>query len=174
MDVVGLFVEVAADLRAQAGEHRPAFSTKRIVDAAFPGAKVTGRSLPQGVDEVVTRTENGVLIIYQRSLSTTQRRFAIAHAVSHLMFDHVHGGARIGQAGHADREQRADAFAAELLVPLSVLATLVRVAPSSDPEDYAYLDHVDEIASRFQVCSAVAGRRIRELHATRNHVALSS
>lgn len=161
-----LIAEIAANLRHRAGQTEPAFSTRRIIDACFPHTLVTGRHLPPGVDEVVSETPDGAVILYKRGLPTPSQRFVIAHALAHLIFDRVRGGCRPGSVGHTSREDRADRFAAELLVPLSYLRQCVDCWPSADPVEHDhYLDQVDEIASYFQVPSGLIDKRIRELRA---------
>jgi Zn-dependent peptidase ImmA (M78 family) len=170
-----MLVEVAADLRQRANQTEPAFSTHHIVEARFPGALVTGRDLPPGIDEAVSETPAGVVILYRRSLPTSSQRFVIAHALAHLLFDGRTGAARPGSRGPRAREERADRFAAELLVPLELLAEYVGRWPSDHPvEREKYLDQVDEIASHFHVPSGLIDKRIRELHTRGNHTALSS
>ena len=118
-------VETAVDLRRRAGQVEPAFSTRQIIDACFPDALVTGRELPPGIDEVVSISPDGPVIIYRRGLPTPSQRFVIAHALAHVMFDRVRGGCRPGSVGHKSREERADRFAAELLIPLELLGEYV-------------------------------------------------
>jgi Zn-dependent peptidase ImmA (M78 family) len=154
-------VDIASDLRRRAKQAVPAFSTSRLVSTAFPDAIVTGYDLPSGIDEAVSRTKDGIVILYRRGMSTAEQRVAIAHGVAHLLFD---DDCRSGFVGSAARERRADAFAAELLVPLDELAKLLRVLPSKDPdEQQLYLDHVDHLASVFQVPAPLIRVRIREL-----------
>lgn len=159
-------VEIAADLRQRADQTDPAFSTRQIIERCFPHALVTGRNLPPGVDEVVSETPQGIVILYRRGLPTPSQRFVIAHALAHVIFDRVRGGCRPGSVGHASREKRADRFAAELLAPLNVLREYVGCWPSKDAtESERYLDQVDEIASHFQVPAGLIDKRIRELRA---------
>jgi len=157
-------VVAAASVRAVAGEHREAFSTSRIVDALFPDAVVTGRRLPAGVQEAVSTTSRGPVIVYSRELSPPAQRFVIAHAIAHLLFDadRPTAAARVGFAGDPATEARADAFAAELLVPLERLAALIEVRPASG--DDFYLDQVDSLASHFNVPRGLIDKRIREVH----------
>lgn len=168
-------VEIAADIRRRSGQTEPAFSTRRIVDACFPDTLVTGRELPPGIDEAVSISQNGPVILYRRGLPTPSQRFVIAHALAHLLFDRVRGGCRPGSVGHRSREERADRFAAELLLPLELLREYVGRWPSQDTSEHEkYLDQVDEIASHFQVPTGLVDKRIRELRARGNRLALSS
>lgn len=134
-----------------------------MIEACFPGCVVTGRDLPEGIDELVSRTEAGPVIVYRRGLPTCEQRFVIAHAIGHLVFD-VDGGCRVGSVGDADREARADRFAAELLVPLE---QLLRMATMNDPEDSVdddlWQDMIDELAADFGVPRWVIDKRLRSL-----------
>lgn len=157
-------VEIAAELRLRAGQIEPPFSTRKIVSACFPKALVTGGQLPALVHEIVTSYPDGPVIVYARSLSGPEQRFAIAHALAHLLFDDAGACMSPGRAGVSDSEARADAFAADLLAPLELLRRLVTRMPSTDSEEHEiYLDHVDEIASTFSVPAHVIDSQIRRL-----------
>lgn len=157
-------VEIAAELRRQAGQKQPPFSTTKIIQSCFPSALITGGNLPIDVHEIVSRRREGPTIVYRRSLSVPEQRIAIAHALAHLLFDDEHACMQPGRAGIAANEERADRFAADLLVPLDVLRSRVYRWPSREPEDHeVYLDHVDEIASRFGVPAGVIDAQIRRL-----------
>jgi len=163
MVVVSSLVEVATELRQRARLQEPPYSTSQIIDACFDAA-VTGRILPDGIDELVTRTDDGYLIVYHRELPIAEQRFAIAHALAHIIFDGDVAGCSIGFAGDPEREARADRFALELLVPLDELAPYVGRWPSDDEAEHeAYLDQVDMIASHFNVPACRIDERIREL-----------
>jgi Zn-dependent peptidase ImmA (M78 family) len=160
---------IAASLRRRAEQNEPAFSTRQIIDVCFPGTIVTGRHLPRGVDDIVQvdaaafRSHRAPhVIVYQREISTSNQRHAIAHALGHIIFD----GASHRGCQHFDqaRELRCDRFADELLVPLRVLDEYVCAVPSADPDEHeAYLDMVDQIASHFHVPTSCIHRRIGEL-----------
>lgn len=158
-------VEIAADLRRRADLLDPPFSTVRLIAACFPGTAVGGGTLPPGVDELVSRRDGGPVIVYSRALSSPEQRFAIAHGIAHVVFgdlDDALAHSRPGCLGNPANEERADAFAAELLVPLALLASKVQRFPSRDPEEHErYLDHVDSLASRFAVPSFVIDSQIR-------------
>lgn len=155
-------VEIAADLRRRSNQTEPYFSTQQIIESCFPDALVTGHALPANVDEAVSRTPDGIVILYRRGMSTGEQRFAIAHALGHLIFDGDDAACRPGCVGIAESEERADGFAAELLVPLDDLREHVTWLPGQCDEAI-YLDQVDLIASLFHVPSTVVDKRIREL-----------
>ncbi len=164
MVVPSLLVEKAADLRRRANQVEPAFSTRQIIDACFPDVLVTGSQLEPGIDELVSSTPQGPVILYRRGLSTPDQRFAIAHGLAHLIFDGNKGVCRPGYVGDPERESRADLFAAELLVPLGNLAPYIGRQPSENAvEQELYLDMVDEIASHFHAPAWVIDQRIREV-----------
>ena len=135
----------------------------------FADTVVTGRVLPKDVDELVTRTSAGGLIVYKRGLAVPDQRFAIAHALSHLLYDldAEHDAAGVGFVGNPKCEARADAFGAELLVPLADLAQHVNQWPSNPVATTAerehYLDQVDQIAGIFNVPQWVIAKRISKL-----------
>lgn len=157
-------VETAADLRRRAGQTEPAFSTRQIIDACFPDVLVTGRDLPPGIDEAVSVARAGSVILYRRALPVSSQRIAIAHGLAHVIFDRTRGGCRPGSAGQPAREARADRFAAELLLPLSVLREYIGRWPSKiEIEQEKYLDQADEIASHFNVPAGLVDKRIREI-----------
>lgn len=160
-------VEIAAELRCRAGQKSPPFSTTKIIETCFPSTLVTGGPLPLEIHEIVSKHRWGATIVYRRSLSGPEQRFAIAHAIAHLLFDDESACMRPGRAGIVASEERADAFAAELLVPLDVLRASVTRWPSPDAVDQEiYLDHVDENASRFGVPAYIIDERIRQLAST--------
>lgn len=104
------------------------------------------------------------MILYSRSLPILDQRYAIAHALAHILFDDEDVCMRVGRAGVAANEQRADDFGAELLAPRAEIRAVLRMWPSKDAEDHEiYLDHVDQIASRFSVPSLVIDAQIRRL-----------
>lgn len=161
---------IAESLRRRAEQAQPAFSTRQIIDVCFPGTRVTGRHLPSGVHDLVCVDEDAFrshraphVIFYNRRLSSERQRYAIAHALAHIIFD---GSSATCSHQRDARELRCDCFADELLLPLSRLGEFVSAWPSDDGaarEDY--LDQVDRIASHFHVPAVVVNRRIRELWA---------
>lgn len=159
----GNVVAVAEALRNLARQFEPPFSVPAILGEAFPDAVVTGRDLPEGIEELVTVTDDGVLVIYRRDLSTAERRFAVAHAIGHLLYDVEHGELVRGAVMDPEREDRADAFARELLAPDRLLISRLIFWPDSGEDAEIYADQVDRIASHFHVPSVVIDQRIREL-----------
>lgn len=167
-------VDVAEALRNLARLTGAPFALPAIFGAAWPAGVVTGRVLPAGIEEIVTVTRDGPLIIYRRELPSPERRFAIAHAFSHLLWDL---GGRAKGAGRFDRrcEQRADAFALELLAPDRLLWPLIVFWPHDGGDDSdIYADQVDRIATHFHVPTSAIDRRIRELECSTNSPSVSA
>jgi Zn-dependent peptidase ImmA (M78 family) len=161
---------IAESLRRRADQTEPKYSTRQIIDVCYPGTIVTGRTMPRSMHEMVLVDEAAFrshraphTIFYSRSIPTCDQRYAIAHAIAHIIFDGANGSC---WHRHEERERRCDAFADELLVPLAVLREYVCVWPR-DVRDEAnrerYLDQVDQIASHFHAPQRVIDRRIREL-----------
>lgn len=165
---VAAIAAIAESLRRRADQLEPAFSTRQIIDVCFPGTIVTGRPLPRGVHDVVCVDEAAFrshraphVILYSRSLPTPDQRYAIAHALAHIIFDGARGGC---SSRSNERERRCDLFAEELLVPVSRLREYVCAWPSPNLEEHeTYLDQVDQIASHFHAPSRIVDRRIRSL-----------
>lgn len=165
MTHLSTLVEIAADLRRRSRQRRPPYSTQKI-EKCFPRLVVMGGELPDDIDELVTRSKDGDVIVYSRSISSARQRFAIAHAFAHLIFDMgVRKAACIpGRIGDPATERRADQLGAETLVPFAELQDIVRRWKPGMIEDRdLYLDHVDRIASRYHVPSALIDQRIRWL-----------
>ena len=145
----------------------PPYSTNQIIKACFPTTIVAGGKLPSGVDELVKLTPDGPVIMYSRALSGPEQRFAIAHALAHVLFDDARARMRAGYAGDPVREARADMFAVELLAPVAELVPRIEVLPSENGDEHEiYLDSVDVIASVFGLPAAVIDARIRDLIVT--------
>jgi Zn-dependent peptidase ImmA (M78 family) len=157
-------VEIAAELRRKAKQTKAPYSTSKIVSTCFPDALVTGYRLPPKVDEIVSSCSEGPTILYSRALPGCEQRYAIAHALAHLMFDKRRACMRVGVAGLPKHELRADFFGAEVIAPLSDIREMVSVGPSKDPEDHEiYLDQVDQIASHFNAPPRVIHAQIRRI-----------
>lgn len=158
--------QIASDIRFRAAEHRPSFSTERLVETCFPGTLVTGHSLPAGVHEAVQHTPRGVVIVYRRGLPSGAQRFAVAHALAHLLFDADTSNVEHHADDTEDQEERADAFAAELLAPLLEVRRRVVRRPEHGrlaDEHGLYQDQADRLASRFGVPAEVIDQQIRKL-----------
>jgi hypothetical protein len=162
-------VAVTRELRGRARLLEPPFSTRAILDVCFPEVLVMGRTLPDGVDEMVFSLEEGAGIVYKRGLSTPEHRVAIAHGVAHVIWDLGKVQERMCRR-HSPvvrieiAEERAELFMAELLVPLEYLDGYVRYTePASEEDVDAHLDMIDELASHFQVPVPLLADRVSDL-----------
>lgn len=155
---------IAASFRSRANLRTPAFSTSKIIESCFPDTVVTGRHLPEGVQELVTVTPTGPLILYQRKLPILEQRFAIAHALGHLIYD-FRDGRSLAPLFDPAVESRADDFALELLTPLEHIRKCAPAMPEGDDslDREEFLDQVDEMASRFQAPPWAIRRQIQRL-----------
>lgn len=159
---------IAESLRRRSGQDEPKFSTRQIIDVCYPGTIVTGREMPEQIHEMVLvdgaafRSHRAPhIIFYSRRLTTDAQRYAIAHALAHIIFDGATGSC---WRRNDDRERRCDAFADEVLVPLERLREYLSCWPSREPEELdRYKDQVDQIASHFHVPQRVVDRQIRKL-----------
>jgi Zn-dependent peptidase ImmA (M78 family) len=113
------------------------------------------------VQEAVAHRPEGPVILYSRELEPPEQRFVIAHAVGHLLYDGNAPGASVGFVGEPFREERADAFAAELLVPLDRLSLALDLDMSRSGD--LFLDEIDTMASRFNVPRWLIRKRVQEL-----------
>jgi len=160
-------VEIAAELRRRAGLTKPPYSTTTIIQSCFPSVLVTGFRLPDGVDELATSASEGATILYSRSLPIPDQRYAIGHGLAHLIFDDRSACIRPGKRQPNKYERRADYFSAELLAPAADVRSLVELLPSDEGEDReVYLDHVDQLASKFCLPAHVIDVQIRRLGLT--------
>jgi len=152
---------MAATLRALSDQVEPPFSLSSIIRSVFPTVIVTGRDLPAGVEEVAALTCDGPLIIYRRDLPLGARRFAIAHALAHLLYDADTKGVQPGRPFSVRREIRADVFALELLAPHVSMIRHVLIWPSAGEPSNA--DQSVRIAASFGVPPVEIDKRIRAL-----------
>lgn len=157
---VGGVAEVARAIRVAAQQFAPPYSLSAILEVVSAAAVITGCELPDGVEEVVAVTEDGPLILYRRELSTEDRRFALAHAIAHLVYD-LDGSAYVVDD---DRERRADEFALELLAPSDEMERKLVYLPEDGEDRSIYMDQVDLIAAHFHVPAPQIDKRIRELN----------
>jgi Zn-dependent peptidase ImmA (M78 family) len=158
-------VDIAAEqLRNRALLLSPPISTKRLIAACFPGVHVAGATLRKGLYGYARHTLAGPIIVYSRSLPILEQRMTIAHEIGHLYYHDLEHGPRLRSGVVFDRalEDRAEAFARELLAPITMVAKHRRRFPSEDEdENEIYLDHVDELGALFMVPAAVIDHQIR-------------
>jgi len=153
-------VVVAEELRCRAHETEPPFSVEKLLDSASPGAVVVAHDLPEGVDEVVAVMPEGAVIVHRCGLVAFALRFAIAHAIAHILLDVDEGHLRPGPIIDDERETRADDLALEILAPDRLLRPRVVFWPSPDAD---YAEQLELIALHFGVPSEAIDQRIRQL-----------
>lgn len=154
-------VAVAEELRTRALQVVPPFSPEALLASACPGAVVVGCDLPDGVDELVAVTPDGVLVLHR---ADADRRLACAHAIAHLVLDVDDGHLRPGPMLDPEREARADDLALELLAPDRLLLERVIFWPTGSADIYE--QQLDSIAAHFGVPRASIDSRIRHLERT--------
>lgn len=157
----------------QSGQIGPPYCPRRLLSDLYPESLVTGGDLPLGVDEAVSVSADGPTLIYQRSLPPYVRRLAIAHGAAHVFLGDFQrrrrARCRPGESGERDLEQRADDFAAALLVPLRDLSSRFR-AWHAVPLDvdrelarHTWLDRLDQLSELFAVNVSTILRRVGHL-----------
>ena len=110
------------------------------------------------IDGILVRTGQGCYIGINRNRPFTRKRFTLAHELGHYL---LHGGERFEDSGdrHSMIERQADAFAAELLMPSSMvrgtIAQLARISPK--------IEIVDELAWIFRVSRVAMKNRLADL-----------
>jgi Zn-dependent peptidase ImmA (M78 family) len=165
--VDGNIVAVAEAIRCQAQQTEPPFSLPEILEGLCLNAVVAEHDLPDGIEEIVSVTADGPLVILRRDLVLSERRFAIAHAIAHLVYDLPALTSRSGRITDEDREIRADWFARELLAPRRCVRPRIVYWPDGVEIDI-YDDQLARLASRFQVPSRAIDQQIRELERDAN------
>jgi len=97
------------------------------------------------------------LIVVNRLLPPERKRFTIAHELAHIVMPHK-GGYQLCFPGKNPRmEKSADRFAAELLMPETLIKKLWE--RYRDNEEY----RVDVMAEKFEVSKSAMAIRIRQL-----------
>lgn len=126
------------------------------------GAWVRYRPLPQGDARIVGIGDRAIITVDDRA-SRVRQRFSVAHELGHW---HHHHGQRLlchdasGNAQADTCEREADRYAADLLMPRSMLAPSMAEAPMS-------IALMDGIARLFQVSILAAALRLADIHAGR-------
>lgn len=157
---VGSPARLAEDLLAELGMTTPEDIDVDAI-AYWCGALVTYAPLT-GCDGRILGGRGRAIITVNEDASQGRRRFTAAHETAHWIYDKgkVEGACteeKITRAwGASGREQRANKFAAELLLPRSMVATHLSGAPLN-------LDTVRSVASRFDVSLTAAAIRIVKL-----------
>ncbi|MEH3100589.1 ImmA/IrrE family metallo-endopeptidase [Sphingomonas adhaesiva] len=123
------------------------------------GARVRYRPLPRGDARIVGMGERAIITVDDRA-SRVRQRFSVAHELGHWHHHRgqrliCHGGSVDAEADACERE--ADRYAADLLIPRSMLMPRVADAPIS----FAL---VERTARRFGVSTLAAALRLADVH----------
>lgn len=77
--------------------------------------------LPDRCDAITTNIGGEITISCNRSKPINRQKFSAAHELGHLYMGHVHHGFQIDLNSRDNNEIEANAFGAELIMPLSIL-----------------------------------------------------
>lgn len=134
----------------------PPIDLMAIVSAL--GIHVREDILPPDLTGLYVRNKQHAVIILQRGLHATRRRFTLAHEIGH----HVLGGSSYNDYVHTceDRndELQCNAFAAELLMPADLMADAILCLSSTLPREKLL-----ELQIIFGVSREALLRRLEEL-----------
>ena len=75
------------------------------------------KSLPNGVDAVLHRSDDLTIIGYSENVAPVRQKFSVAHELGHLHMGHVHGSSSIDLDSADYDEVEANQFAAQLIMP---------------------------------------------------------
>jgi hypothetical protein len=150
----------AEDLLLELGVDRPEEIDIEAI-ACHCGCKVRYRHLDGCAARLVGAGERAIISVDEDS-GSARRRFSVAHEIAHWMLDR---GKPLFECQRADLrtpwsravhpEARANAFAADLLMPVSLFAPLVR----NNPVTFAI---VDQLRTAFSVSRTAAAYRLVE------------
>jgi hypothetical protein len=150
----------AADLLRELGVDRPEEIDVEAI-ACYCGCKVRYRHLDGCAARLVGSGEQAIISVDEDS-GPARRRFSVAHEIAHWMFDR---GKALLECQKADLrtpwsrathpEARANAFAADLLMPVSLFAPLARNRPLT-------FETVDQLRTAFSVGRTAAAYRLVE------------
>jgi Zn-dependent peptidase ImmA (M78 family)/transcriptional regulator with XRE-family HTH domain len=164
--------QLANEVRAKLGvDERPVESMRKVVEEIFH-IPLIQTELGDGVAGATLENEGHRCIVVNLSgdnRSVTTRRATIAHELGHLLFDPVEAleSLRVDTYEELERdreklpdrvEQRANAFAVELLAPQS--AILKHYEAAKDDPLFAAMVHfgIGRTAARFQIFNGADGR----------------
>jgi Zn-dependent peptidase ImmA (M78 family) len=118
----------------------------------FDIAIVQTNGLPSKCDAITTNIGGKITISCNSSKPITRRKFSAAHELGHLYMGHVHGGGLIDFGSVTVNETEANAFAAELTMPLDILK-----------KDIANkTGNIKEMAAKYGVSEEAMGWRLVE------------
>jgi hypothetical protein len=186
-------IGLAAWVRQKAGivGLPPPYSTRRIMESAFPKIAVAGdASMPKGVTEMAISDDRGRrALFYSKKVSHPVQRVGLMHGLFHHLTDMKTGMGLIRECNLVVRalgqyeppmkdplELSCDLFAAEVLIPFDVLDEIAPEIPfSRDPKVRAAVDdEIDTLSSRFNVPKGFMRWRLYDLiHFRKTHFNVS-
>lgn len=113
---------------------------------------VQTNGLPPKCDAITTNINGKITISCNSSKPITRRKFSVAHELGHLYMGHVHDGGLIDFGSTSLNETEANAFAAELTMPLDILKRDVA----------GKVGGIKEMAMRYGVSEEAMGWRLVE------------
>jgi predicted transcriptional regulator len=150
----------ASDLLLQLGVERPEEIDIEAI-ACHCGCKVRYRHLDGCAARLVGAGDRAIISVDENS-RLGRRRFSVAHEIAHWMFDRgkplfecQNADIRTPWSGAVHPEARANAFAADLLMPEALFAPLTRDKPAT-------FDTVDQLRTTFSVSRTAAAYRLVE------------
>lgn len=115
------------------------------IQGIFVGDKISGMLVTIRQEE-----EEHSTIYFNKNHPWCRRRFTIGHELGHLLMGHT--GPCLGEKGGSEYEQEANAFAGELLVPLS----LIKV-------DYKNTPNIPDLAFKYRTSQQTMGIQLIQL-----------
>lgn len=161
-DLIAQATDLAQRATAAAGTSPRGLSTRRLGEQwedAF-GLLVAATALPPGLDGLAWAPSGMRLILLARSTVWSRQRFTLAHELAHILAGDAedpvaeHVAPRLAQSR---AEIRANAFAAEMLMPAEELRARVAQSGAQSPED------VLDLAWEFLVSPSAMATRLKTL-----------
>ena len=118
----------------------------------FDVSIVQTNGLPSKCDAITTNIAGKVTVSCNSSKPINRRKFSAAHELGHLYMGHVHGGGLIDFSSRNLNETEANAFAAELIMPLEMLKKDIAAGVAG----------MKEMAGKYEVSEEAMGWRLVE------------
>lgn len=98
-----------------------------IIKEDYPSIKFHSTDkLPQKVYALTYRKGNEIDIAFNNTAPKNRQKFSLAHELGHLYMGHVHGGGAIDFEDSGQAEKEANEFAAELIMPSSLMRKFIK------------------------------------------------
>jgi Zn-dependent peptidase ImmA (M78 family) len=161
----------------------PPYSTRHILETAFPDIAVAGDKLSKNVSEMAVADGGRRALFYNRNMPHSTVRVGLMHGLYHHLED-MRTGQGLARCDLAFRklgqktknvdplELSCDLFAAEVLIPADVLDRLApdQLFPKDPDVRDAISDEIDNLSSRFNVPKGFMRWRLFDLvHLRRTH-----